>query len=164
MAPWHRLFRALFLAAPSQSGRDIAAGIQSVLKKLKCTSFTTMEELLRRLSAWEGKTVAKYVAYGQLALVDRTHDQAGMILALAQSAESVSDLQTRIDWLFSDDMEDHEQILCSSVHKAKGLEAERVYVLQESFYRRGVTAEEQNIEYVATTRAKGHLTFVTGIL
>ena len=87
-----------------------------------------------------------------------------MIFALAETSETISDLQNRIEWLFSDDVQDHEQILCSSVHKAKGLEAERVYVLQESFYRRGVTPEEQNIHYVAVTRAKSHLTFVTGIM
>ena len=146
------------------AGRDIGAGIQAILRKLKLLDSTPVVELLKRLQEWETKNVTRYASYGQLELVERTRDQAGMIFALAETSETISDLQNRIEWLFSDDVQDHEQILCSSVHKAKGLEAERVYVLQESFYRRGVTPEEQNIEYVAITRAKNRLTFVTGVL
>ena len=146
------------------AGRDIGAGIQAILRKLKLLDSTPVVELLKRLQEWETKNVTRYASYGQLELVERTRDQAGMIFALAETSETISDLQNRIEWLFSDDVQDHEQILCSSVHKAKGLEAERVYVLQESFYRRGVTPEEQNIHYVAVTRAKSHLTFVTGIM
>jgi len=151
----------------SMAGRDIAAGIQAVLRKITGhdpRSVVSMVTLSLRLDAWEAKTVTRFANFGQVQLIDRTHDQADMIRALAQDAESIEDLQNRIDWLFSDETGDHEQILCSSIHKAKGLEAERVYVLQESFYRRGVTSEEDNIFYVAQTRAKNHLTFVTGVM
>lgn len=55
----------------------------------------------------------------------------------------------------------------STVHKAKGLEARRVFLLQESFRQHRpkvplelVTTEEWNIEYVGITRAKEHLTWV----
>jgi len=84
-----------------------------------------------------------------------------MIRALAENSKDMSDLQNRIEWLFEDNP-DAGQIICSSVHKAKGLETERVFLLQESLYRRGVTPEENNLEYVAVTRAKSHLTIVTG--
>ncbi len=143
------------------AGRDIGVGIQSVIKKLHASS---IEDMGVKLTAWEAKNVTRYASFGQLELVDRTHDQAAMIRSLAESADTLDDLSNRIEWLFSDDTEDHEQVLCSSVHKAKGLEAGRVYVLQESFYRRGDTIEERNIEYVANTRAIKHLTIVIGIL
>ena len=147
------------------AGRDIAAGILAVLKKLGVpTGMYPMAQLLTCLDQWESKNVTRYASFGQSDLVDRTHDQAGMIRALAESAESVSDLSDRIDWLFSDDTEDAEQILCSSIHKAKGLEAPRIYLLQESLYRRGTNEAEQNLEYVGITRAMNHLTVVTGIL
>ena len=144
------------------AGRDIGTGIQAVLKKLNINDSTSITAVLTRLEEWESKMVTRYLSHGQPDLVDRCRDQASMIRALAKEAEDVPDLVNRIDWLFVDDPE-AGQIMCSSVHKAKGLEAERVYILQESLYRRGVTQEEQNIDYVATTRAKRHMTLVTGV-
>ena len=144
------------------AGRDIGVGIQAILKKLGCQTWTSIEDMLTKLDTWERKTTTRFASYGQVELVERTRDQAGMLRALAEEAEHLDDLLNRIEWLFTDD-KDAAQILCSSIHKAKGLEANRVYILQESLYRRGVTQEEQNLDYVATTRAKQHLTLVTGV-
>jgi hypothetical protein len=143
-------------------GRDIGAGIQAILKKLKCEPYTPLETVLVRVAEWESKTASKYAAYGQTALVDRCRDQAEMIVALAEPAESTSDMLNRIGWLFVE-VKEEDQISCSSVHKAKGLEAERVFLLQESLYRRGENQEEHNIHYVGITRAKQTLYRVTGV-
>jgi len=60
---------------------------------------------------------------------------------------------SRIEDLFSKDETGVDGLVtCSSVHKAKGLEANRVFVLQDTM--RSWNIEEQNIEYVAITRAK----------
>lgn len=144
------------------AGRDVGAGIRAILTRLKCFGDTPVDALLDRLEAWEQKTVTRYAAYGQNALVDRCRDQAAMIRALAEEAKTTADLLNQIDWLFVD-VQDDQQIICSSIHKAKGLEAQRVYVLRESLYRRGRNQEEENLEYVATTRAKTHLTWVVGV-
>ena len=146
------------------AGRDLGAGILAILNKLKCYDRTPIEDLMIRLEEWERKTTTRLAASGRLELVDRTRDQANMIRALVTDGgiRNTGDFIQRCQWLFTDDV-DTEQILCSSVHKAKGLEAGRVYILQESLYRRGTTQEEKNIEYVATTRAKQHLTLVTGV-
>ena len=48
-------------------------------------------------------------------------------------------------------------IICSSVHKAKGLEATRVFILADTVNTRN--REESNIYYVAVTRAKARLTW-----
>ena len=60
-------------------------------------------------------------------------------------------------------------VTCSSVHRAKGLEAERVSILRPTLYPRlpkGVeytakrAREEANIHYVAVTRTLDTLTWV----
>jgi len=59
-------------------------------------------------------------------------------------------------------------VVCSSVHKSKGLEADRVFVIENTFMDNipNLPAhrllEEQNLRYVAITRAKNHLTWVRG--
>jgi superfamily I DNA/RNA helicase len=50
-------------------------------------------------------------------------------------------------------------ITCSSVHKAKGLEADKVFVLEDTLRYHSI--EEENIVYVAITRAKKSLVFVS---
>ena len=63
--------------------------------------------------------------------------------------------------------EDRVGIVLSSVHKAKGLEADRVWVLEPGLLglRRGKQSEEQyqqelNLTYVTVTRARRELRFV----
>lgn len=144
------------------AGRDIGAGVKAVMLKLcKGNSYLPVDTMLENLATWETKTVTRLANYGQLDLVDRCHDQADTIRALAEDSDetTVAGLMQTLDWLFQDEHTD-DTIVCSSVHKAKGLEADRVYVLMESLYRRGTTPEEENIEYVAVTRAKSHLTQV----
>ena len=49
-------------------------------------------------------------------------------------------------------------IIASTVHKVKGLERKRVFMLQGTFSRK--TQENRNIEYVAITRAQEELYLV----
>jgi superfamily I DNA/RNA helicase len=145
------------------AGRDIGAGIKAVIYKV-AKDFTPVDDMLDKLQAWESKMVTRFANRGQLDLVDKCHDQCDTVRALAEDtdARNVGALVQTLGWLFEDN-HDSNTIICSSVHKAKGLEADRVYVLAESLYRRPGSdqdQEEQNIEYVAITRAKSHLTWV----
>lgn len=147
------------------AGRDIGAGIKALLQKLcKYNDRLSVDQMLELLDKWESKSVTRFANYGQLDLIDRCRDQADTIRALTEDSDAanVGALIQTLEWLFEDGSTT-DTIVCSSVHKAKGLEADRVYVLMESLYRRGSTPEEDNIFYVAITRAKNHLTFVSGV-
>lgn len=144
------------------AGRDIGQGILAILRRLGVGANQHVDDVLTKLWQWETKQTTKYAQVGALELIERVQDQVATIIAISDGCDSYSDIEARCNQLFTDEVEDEDLILCSSVHKAKGLEARRVFVMMDTFYRRGVTQEEQNVEYVAVTRAIERLTFVRG--
>lgn len=139
------------------AGRDVGAGLKTLIRKFKAHS---VPELLARIKAWEDREVVRLTKAGREARVDAVRDQADMLVSLTEDARSVSDVQAKIDALFTDDdLGQAGVITCSSVHRAKGLEANRVFVLASTLRTRN--QEELNIQYVAITRAKTELVMVS---
>lgn len=138
-------------------GKEIGRGLVALVKKWKAKSIPAF---LDRLVKWEEREEKRLRAAGTkaaLARIDFVHDQAETLRALSEGLSGLKELETRIVSLF-DDMSgpDSQFVVCSSVHRAKGLEAERVFVLEDTLIRNG-DREEGNIEYVAITRAKSEL-------
>lgn len=148
------------------AGRDIGNSLTGLVKKL-AKSARSVPEFLERLASWERKQIARAEAQGKTPeaiekKIEEILDQSDMLKNLAEDASSVKDIEARIEALFTDNgLGAAGVITCSSVHKAKGLEAERVFVLAETF--RDDTMEEQNICYVAVTRAKQTLVMVGSV-
>lgn len=151
-------------------GRDIGAGLLALIKKLtKGKAATSMPAFLEKLSAWEEREVvrASRAGKGADARIERVRDQADTLRSLSEGLSGIRELQTRCEDLFADG--GGSRVVCSSVHKAKGLEAERVYVLADSLIvstkkqNAKQSREEDNIEYVAITRAKHSLVWVDGL-
>ena len=89
------------------------------------------------------------------------------IEAIAESCETMQDFYDRCDSLFDDvDQNGTKQfVILSTVHKAKGLEWDRVFILRSTLYCNGNRRddpEERNIHYVAVTRSKSALMMVGG--
>lgn len=145
------------------AGRDIGNGLRSLLRKLaRGAAASSVPQLLARLAAWEEREVARFTAAKKPRQIDSVRDKADMLRYVAEDAKSVQDIEKRIDSLFTDDgLGQAGVITCSSVHRAKGLEANRVFVLRNTLYPRGRHQEEINIEYVAVTRAKQTLVWVS---
>lgn len=139
-------------------GKDIGRNLLSIVRKLNAK---TIESLIEKLEAWEERETnrARQNAKDPEPIIERIKDQSEMLARLAEGLASVKELEARILDLFDDAAENAPAyIVCSSVHKAKGLERDRVYLLTDTFYpggREGI--EERNIEYVAITRAKAEL-------
>ena len=101
------------------------------------------------------------------AAVEAVEDQQAclsIILEGRPAITSIEQLVDAIDGLFSDE---HAAVWLSSIHRAKGLEADRVFVLKpdkmalthqnQTWWQR---EQEQNLRYVGLTRAKREMYFV----
>lgn len=142
------------------SGRDIGKGLQTLVRKLvKGAAANSVPVFLERVSIWEQREIHRYEAAKKPEKVEFVKDQALMLVELSDGAKSVSEIGERIKTLFTDDgLGQAGVITCSSVHRAKGLEADRVFILRDTLKR--YNQEELNIIYVAITRAKKHLIWV----
>lgn len=140
------------------AGQDIGKGLNSLIKKMKARS---IPELLDKLSTWEMKEIDRWTKAKRKDRINAVRDKVLMIHDLADGAKGMDHLKQKIDVLFTDDgLGQAGVITLSSVHKAKGLEADRVFILAGTLYIAGQTPEEKNIEYVAITRAKKELVWV----
>lgn len=139
-------------------GRDIGKGIVALIRRLKAS---TIADLPRLLDAYVEREIAKTSKLAEAAREAReelVRDQRDVVTALCEGAATLRELETRVEELFSDD-DSRGAVLCTTVHKVKGLEADRTFLLEGTF-RRGL--EEDNIRYVAITRARQRLCWVSG--
>lgn len=90
-------------------------------------------------------------------------DQRECLKTLFDRSETASQVLDQLKRLNKTDAAAAARAVClSSVHRAKGLERERVWMLMDTF-RPGRSVEEDNLWYVAVTRAKRVLLRVTGV-
>jgi DNA helicase-2/ATP-dependent DNA helicase PcrA len=136
-------------------GRDIGAMLCKIVEKLKSRS---VPDLLRKLAAWSQRQTKRATISGSEAQVQSIEDQYLTLVAVAEGAASVREVTERLRDLFKDSKEGEVfSVTLSTVHKAKGLEWDRVFVLEDTFRKDDGGGEESNIRYVAYTRAKREL-------
>lgn len=95
------------------------------------------------------------------------NDKCDCIGALAEGTNQVAEIIDRIESLFAEvkDTDPSTCVIFSSVHKAKGLEADTVHILHEELMPHPMARQpwekkqENNLKYVAVTRAKNTLVF-----
>jgi hypothetical protein len=134
-------------------GRDI---MQSILRVVRKPDVESTGELLRWLDQYEADETAKLRrADADDNVVEEHFDRCACVRALAPEHVLVRDLVAALESLFSD-KDDSTTITLSTVHRAKGLERDRVWLIESTFWRGG---EEDNIRYVAITRARHELIY-----
>jgi len=94
---------------------------------------------------------------GYTTLEDKVHT----LLFLARISDSILDLKHKIKSIFTDEI---QGIVLSTVHKIKGLEANRVFIIRPDLLPMNTVKpwqfiQEKNLEYVAYTRARLELIF-----
>lgn len=141
-------------------GRDIGKGLAVLIKKSKATELPDMFEWLGN---WKSKEIEKAMKLGADDKITLIQDKVDTIYALSDGAKDVGDLLRVCDEMFSDTK---EQVVLSTVHRAKGLEADRVFILRPDLIPHPMARSEEqikqedNLKYVAYTRAKKELIFV----
>ena len=88
-------------------------------------------------------------------------DKVTTLLFLARLSDSILDLKHKIKSIFTDEI---QGIILSTVHKIKGLEANRVFIIRPDLLPMNTVKpwqfiQEKNLVYVAYTRAKLDLIF-----
>lgn len=145
-------------------GRDIGKGLVTLINNRNAK---TLPELVKKLEVWLVKEIKKAKQNDQS--TDHLEDKYGAVMVFVNytKAKTPNDVVLEIENMFSD--EDTKGVLrLSSVHKAKGLEANSIYVLNRhaftEAYKRARTPDqkqqENNIEYIAYTRTKNELSFI----
>ena len=150
-------------------GRDVGRGLASLVEKLAGGVTLPAPVLVGKLSDWLDAETAKEQAKrnpseARLTALTDKHD---CLLAFCDGAADSAAVLTKIGSVFTDDKAS-PGVRLSSIHRAKGLEADRVFWLQppearlrEDKMQPWELQQEQNLSYVATTRSVNELVHVS---
>lgn len=136
------------------AGRDIGANLISLVRKTKAVDVGDLAQKIDEWAKAEIERLSRRVPPPEAA-IESVNDRAECINAIAEGAASVDDVIRKIEGLFSD-TDDSRRVVCTTTHKAKGLERDRAWMLSWT-YKRGKNTEEDNLYYVAVTRARREL-------
>src|SRR5581483_4174078 len=148
-------------------GKDIGTRLITTIEKLKATSVV---DLLTKLDEWLDHEQAKEKAKknpSESKLIE-LQDRADCIVCFTEGAQYVQQVLAKINSVFTDN-KTSPGVRLSSVHKSKGMESHRVFLLQpfgasmphpkaESAWQ---VEQEYNLLYVAITRAIEELVYVS---
>jgi len=144
-------------------GRDVGKQLLALVHSFKARS---IPEFIERVDRWAERMVSRALrsSEDQTKKIESIKDEAAALIAVAEGCDSVGAVEQRLTSMFSDTTGLSEPaVVCSSVHRAKGLEWNKVWVLASTFRVKGATqevSEEANLFYVAITRAKQELVMV----
>jgi len=167
-------------------GRDVGQGLIALIKRVykndarkagvmnakewaKYYPSIGVEDLRWRLTEWGIAEVAREQKGRNPSdiKIANIQDKVDCLLFFAEDAKTAADVVDEVNHIFTDDKVDG--ILLSSIHKAKGLEAQRVFLIEP----KGATVphpmatkpwereQEKNLRYVAITRAISELVYVS---
>jgi len=149
-------------------GRDIGGNIINIIEKLakaKTFDFDRFHEIVYEWYLNERDKMLKKRA--KEAQIQTLNDKYETIIALYDgiNPSGVDNFVYEIKQLFTD--EKSARIICSSVHKSKGLESENIFILKPDKLpliwknqSENDFIQEMNIKFVALTRSKNRLIFV----
>lgn len=140
-------------------GRDMTKGLVKAVQKITKNNHMGVDEFKQLFLQDFEFNYAKLMNNDKQNQAFALEDKRDCIMIFVEKATTVGGIIEEIKRVF--DGNDKGEIMLSTVHKAKGLEADNVYILatERMPHPKGGT-EENNICYVAITRAKKNLFYV----
>ena len=162
---------------PHIKGRDFGKGVLSFLESLtkragemfyngSVVSLPSMENMVKALDAYQQEELDKLIPLGDKAegRIENLCDKCSCMSELMANAASVSELRANVTKMFGLDSDDEPRacdvVTLGTVHRTKGLEAARVFVLAPELIPHPAARkaheliQEKNLAWVACTRAK----------
>lgn len=144
-------------------GRDIGKSLESLVTKWR--GVVTTRELTIRLEDYRAREMAKYVERDAGYQVEALNDRIETLYIIMEGCDTVDQVRRRIGELFQDSSGNGSgTIMLSTIHKAKGREWQRVFVLGWGEYMPSKYARqpwqkeaERCLQYVAVTRTRRDL-------
>lgn len=147
-------------------GRDIGKGLITLVKNMKAKDIVTLDE---KLTEWSDNEINRLAGkQGNESKIESITDKVDCIkifISQATPGMTVQDLMKKIEAFFSD--EPNGNVTLSTCHKSKGLEFGKVFILDEHrFFPKWaklpwMIEQEKNLKYVAITRAKQDLVYIS---
>lgn len=143
-------------------GKDIGKNIVAFIERFDTDDITELEVMMQEYTQ---KEYQRLLDKGKELQAEEVMDRMETVIEVARECRSVRELITKLIMLFDDE---NEGVVFSSVHRAKGLEADNVFILRPDLLPHPKAKQdweleqEQNTLYVALTRSKDTLTFVNG--
>lgn len=143
-------------------GRNVGDGLIALIESFNARD---LARLSSRLDSWESAQLDWLAEKDSPAsMLEAVQDKADCIRALMGRCRTPLEILGVIADLFRDD-DDSARVILSSVHRAKGSEADTVAILRPDLMPHPMARQdwerqqERNIEYVAITRSKFRLIF-----
>ena len=149
---------------PVVRGKDIGDGLIDLVTKLEKKS-KDIYALVTALDHYRHEQLEKLAALGQKGApkVEALNDKCDCLLEMCSEVKTISELKDRIESLFADftpEGQPNDAVVLGTVHRTKGLEAPRVFVLAPNLIPHPMAKtpreyeQEKNLAYIAVTRAK----------
>ena len=139
-------------------GRDFGAGLISLIKKLNKDDVPDLMQELEDYRQKELNRIAKQKQFNSDMAMQNVNDKCDCIIYLSEGLSTSKELIARIEDLFSEERRG-DQVLLSSGHRAKGLEAEDTFILNPELLPHPMAQQpweveqEMNLYYVMHTRS-----------
>jgi superfamily I DNA/RNA helicase len=151
-------------------GHDIGQGLIRMATQWKVQS---VAGLIKNLEAYRIRETERLRAREADYAIEALNDRIDTLLVITDGCDTVAELTAKIDGMFQNTTSEGKAstIILSTVHKAKGREWDRVFILGFDIYMPSKWAkkswqkdQETNLMYVAATRARKELVMQIGDL